>query len=207
MGYVYDQGWREERNRLAGIEALWDPGSRRLVDELGISPDWRCWEVGAGGGSFTEWLAGRAGHVLATDIDTRFLEPLTSDIVEVRRHDVVSHPPPGERFDLVHARLVLEHLPEREAVLDRLVQALAPGGRLVVEDYDWTPFGFDPEDAELRAGADAILGFMALAGFDRTFGRHLPSAFAARGLGDVRAEGRQLAIDATHPGRAFFALS
>ena len=36
--YVYDQEWKEERERLAGIERLWDPGSRALVDRLGWSP-------------------------------------------------------------------------------------------------------------------------------------------------------------------------
>jgi hypothetical protein len=42
--------------------------------------------------------------------------------------------PAVEGFGLVHAWFVLEeHLPEREAVLDRLVGALAPGGWLVEE--------------------------------------------------------------------------
>jgi len=34
--YVYDQGSAEERARIVGTEALWDPGSRALLDELGI---------------------------------------------------------------------------------------------------------------------------------------------------------------------------
>jgi hypothetical protein len=39
--YIYDQGFSEARARLAGIESLRDPGSQRLLNELGI---------GAGGG-------------------------------------------------------------------------------------------------------------------------------------------------------------
>jgi hypothetical protein len=35
-GYIYDQGFAEERARISGMEALWDPGSRALLDELGI---------------------------------------------------------------------------------------------------------------------------------------------------------------------------
>src|ERR1700751_5202818 len=73
--------------RLAGIESLWDPGSRRLLDELGIGAGWRCLEVGAGGGSLAEWMAGRGATVTAIDIDTRFLEQLAGDTVEVRRVD------------------------------------------------------------------------------------------------------------------------
>jgi hypothetical protein len=30
--YIYDQGFSEERARLAGIESLWDPGSQAVLD-------------------------------------------------------------------------------------------------------------------------------------------------------------------------------
>jgi hypothetical protein len=30
--YVYDQTFAEERERLAGIERLWDPGTRALME-------------------------------------------------------------------------------------------------------------------------------------------------------------------------------
>jgi len=208
--YVYDQGWSEERARLAGIESLWDTGTRELLARHGAQPGASALEVGAGGGSVVEWLAtqvGASGRVLATDLDTRFVEPLASEVVEIRRADVVADELPEGEFDIVHTRLLLEHLPARDAALDRLVRALRPGGWLIVEDYDWTAFGFDPGgDAESRA-TSAILAFMANAGFDPTFGRRVTSAFAARGLTDVRGEGRSLVIDADDPGFPFFALS
>ena len=34
--YVLDQGFAQERARLSGMEALWDAGSRALLEELGI---------------------------------------------------------------------------------------------------------------------------------------------------------------------------
>ncbi len=139
--YIYDQGFSEERARLAGIESLWDPGSRRLLDDLGIGAGWRCLEVGAGGGSLVEWMAGRGAKVLAIDIDTRFVEPLAGDAIEVRRVDVRTDELPEGQFDLVHARLVLEHLTERRQILDRLAAALRSGGWMVIEDYDWTGLG------------------------------------------------------------------
>ena len=208
--YVYDQGWTEERARLAGIESLWDIGTRELLARHGAQPGASVLEVGAGGGSVVEWLAaqvGTSGRVLATDLDTRFVEPLASDVVEVRRADVVADELPEGEFDLVHTRLLLEHLPARDAALDRLVRALRPGGWLVVEDYDWTAFGFDPA-AELESRATAaVLTFMANAGFDQTFGRRVTSALTERGLIDVRGEGRSLVIDTDDPGYPFFALS
>ncbi|HZM84459.1 MAG TPA: class I SAM-dependent methyltransferase [Candidatus Limnocylindrales bacterium] len=39
-------------------------------------------------------------------------------------------------FDVIHARAVLTHLPERDEVLARLVAALRPGGWLLIEDVD-----------------------------------------------------------------------
>lgn len=74
--YLYGGDFAEERARLAGIEALWDPGSRSLLDELGLDSGWRCLEVGAGGGSLVEWMAARGAEVTAVDIDTRFVEHL-----------------------------------------------------------------------------------------------------------------------------------
>jgi 2-polyprenyl-3-methyl-5-hydroxy-6-metoxy-1,4-benzoquinol methylase len=127
-GYIYDQGFLQERARLAGIESLWDPGSQRLLDGLGIGAGWRCLEVGAGGGSLVDWMAGRGATVLAIDIDTRFVEPLASDAVEIRRVDIRTDELSEREFNLVHARLVLEHLTERRQILDRLVAALRPAG-------------------------------------------------------------------------------
>jgi SAM-dependent methyltransferase len=207
-GYVYDQGWAEEHARIAAMEALWDPGTEHLLAGVVHGRDHpRALLVGAGGGSIAGWLDDMDVRVLATDIDTRFLEPLVAGShIEVAQLDVTNDDLPDEAFDLVHARLVLEHLPTRDAVLARLAGALAPGGTIVIEDYDWTPFGFDPADEVDAAAIEGIIGFMDRAGFDRAYGRRLTSSLAALGL-QVRGEGRQLAIDASDPGFPFFRLS
>ena len=96
----------------------------------------RCLEVGAGGGSVARWLAdqvGPTGHVLATDLNTRHLP--TDAGYAVLRHDLVADPVPDGPWDVIHARMVLLHIPERDEILARLAAALAPGGALVVEDW------------------------------------------------------------------------
>jgi SAM-dependent methyltransferase len=205
--YVYDQGFAEERARLAGIESLWDPGSQALLNELGIGAGWRCLEVGAGGGSLVQWMANRGATVVAIDIDTRFIEPLASDAVEVRCLDIRTGELPHDEFDLVHARLVLEHLTERRQILARLAAALRPGGWLVVEDYDWTGFGLDDVDPQFERASKAIITFMQQAGFEPRYGRRLFDDMAAAGLSDIRGEGRARVIDSTSPGIDFFRLS
>src|SRR5262249_20063454 len=86
-----------ERARLDLLERFHDPLSTRLFDSIGVSEGWRCLDVGAGGGSSTRLLAqrvGETGSVVATDLDTRLLEPLAGGSVEVWRHDLVADPLP-----------------------------------------------------------------------------------------------------------------
>ena len=205
--YVYDQGFAEERTRLASMESLWDPGTQALLDDLGIQKAWHCLEIGAGGGSLVQWLAGRVGKVTAIDIDTRFIESLASDTIEVRRADIRTDELPRDEFDLIHSRLVFEHLSDRRQILERLVTALRPGGLMVIEDYDWTAFGLEGADPLLERVIEATLSFMERAGFERHYGRHVVADLAAAGLTEVRGEGRARVIDSSSPGFAFFQLS
>jgi ubiquinone/menaquinone biosynthesis C-methylase UbiE len=100
------------------------------------------------------WLceqAGPTGRVVATDLDTGILTSLGIPGLEVRQHDIVQDNLEEGAFDLVHSRLVLEHLPERDVALARMARALAPGGWLVVESFQLTPMSPPPRPkAEMR---------------------------------------------------------
>ena len=134
-------------------------------------------------------MADRGATVMAIDIDTRFIEPFASDAIEVRRIDVRTDELPQSQFDLVHARLVLEHLNDRRQILERLAATLRPGGWMMIEDYDWTGFGFEGQDPKLDVVAEALIGFMQKAGFERDYGRHVVNDIAAAGLPTPAARG------------------
>ncbi|HEY7289082.1 MAG TPA: methyltransferase domain-containing protein [Vicinamibacterales bacterium] len=182
--------------RFAALSELFDSATRRYLLDRGLSAGWRCLEVGVGSGSIARWMSdrvGAAGRVLATDIDARFLDGLARDNLETRRHDVAREPLPARRFDLVHIRMVLIHLRERDDVLRRLANAVAPGGWLVCEEFDALSMPADPDGspgeitpetqaAMTRVGADR--------GLDRRFGRLLFGRLRAFGFADVGAEGR-----------------
>jgi SAM-dependent methyltransferase len=127
---------------FGGLEQNYDPQSIRYLEATDVAAGWRCLEVGAGSGSIARWLAervGPSGHVVATEIDPRFLEGLTAlnlPNLEVQRHDIGLGELPERNFDLIHARLLLIHVPQRQEALARLVVALKPGGWLVIEDVD-----------------------------------------------------------------------
>jgi SAM-dependent methyltransferase len=95
--------------------------------------------------------AGPGGRVLATDVDPRWLQTGALPQLEVLAHNVTSDPLPEAAFDLIHERLVLVHLPSRDAVLNRLATALKPGGWLVLEEFgNELPICLDPVNDDER---------------------------------------------------------
>jgi SAM-dependent methyltransferase len=206
--YSYDQGWQRERERLFGMARLWDGGTFALFERLGVCAGWRCLEIGAGAGTVSTWLAervGPSGRVVAADQDPRYLAPLAGGVLEVMRLDIMVEDVAQGAFDLVYARLVAEHLGS-EAVR-RMAAAVAPGGLLLLEDYDFTGvFGYPPDPALDRTRI-ATLELMSRSGFDPQFGRRLFSELRAAGLRDVQAEGRVRVFPGGTPDTAFTRLS
>lgn len=132
-----------EATRLALLEQIYDPGTTRRLDALGLGEGARCLEVGAGGGSIARWLSDRVGpdgQVVAADIDCRFLHDLP-DNVEVRQLDITAGDLETDHYDLVHCRAVLNHVPDPLGALRRMVAALRPGGVLLAEEGDFGTFG------------------------------------------------------------------
>ncbi|MGW2848547.1 class I SAM-dependent methyltransferase [Streptomyces sp. NPDC001274] len=196
QGYLLDNQQSEAGIRFGALSELFDPVTFRHVDRLGITTGMRCWEVGAGSPSVPLGLAervGPTGAVVATDIDVSWTGDL-GGVVEVVRHDVAADPPPPGGFDLVHARLVLVHVTDRAEALRRMIQALRPGGRLLLEDADpglqplLCPDECGPEQRlanRLRAGFRSL---MAARGADLAYGRTLPRLLREAGLAGVEAD-------------------
>jgi SAM-dependent methyltransferase len=191
---LFDNGRREVQRRLRLLEQSLDPGTIRRLTALGVAPGWRCLEVGAGAGSITRWLSGRVGDlgsVVAVDLDPRFVEDDAPSNVEVHRRDIVTEGVPGGSYDLIHVRMVLMQLPERERVLSAVTAALRPGGWLLVEEADCSAFA-TAESALYVAAWRRALEALATVGFDTVWARQLPRLLDRVGLEDVRAEGETL---------------
>lgn len=192
--YVLDNAAPEARARFAELQAMYDPVTIDALNRLRVTPGWRCWEVGAGSGSIAAWLAFRMGHegtVYATDVDTRWVSGTAREVTTVLTHDVVKDPAPAVGLDLIHARLVASHLPEWNRVLPRLVNALTPGGWLVVEELD-PMHRYQPDQPPVtlinRVG-DAFTRVLASRGGNPHLGRSLFAQFTTAGLVNVSARG------------------
>lgn len=195
MSYAFDHQWKQERDRLARLESGMDPGTIRHLESLGVESGWRCLEIGAGGGSIAEWLCacvGPSGQVVATDLQTKFLEAIEAPNLKVRRHDITKDDLEQDAFDLVHARAVLEHLPARDEVLKRMIAALRPGGWLLLEAHDFMSLlPISQQGAELFTKvSNSFLKMLSQGGFDPEYGRRIGVQLRRHGLAAVSVEGR-----------------
>jgi len=215
QSYLLDNAWQHARARLSLLESRLDPGTIFHLNRLGIRPGWRCLVVGAGGGSITEWLCqqtGPEGHVVATDIDTRFIDALDYPNLEVRRHDIVADELEKNAFDLVQVRGVLMHLAEPKRAWSRMVGALKSGGWLLAEDADNTSEA-PLADAQEREGQllleyrEAVRALLAASGGDSRYGRRLYTEMLAHGLSEVQVEGRLQFLNGGSPLAEFWRLT
>ncbi|MEV6277988.1 methyltransferase [Nocardia sp. NPDC051832] len=210
--YVFDNANEKAAEQFRLLCDILNAHTVGVLRETGVTSGWRCWDIGAGNGNIAHWLAttvGPTGSVLATDLEPHHIPP--HDSIEIRRHDIRVDDLPGT-FDLIHVRLVLMHLPEREAVLRHLTSALAPGGVLVVSDWDGPQQDFvitapNPEAAAAvgRFG-DAMHAVAGLAGIDFSWARRTPTVFHAAGLSDVWSTGIGEIWPGGSPGCALFRL-
>jgi SAM-dependent methyltransferase len=91
---------------------------------------------------------------------------------------------PGAPFDLVFARLLLLHVDDPVAVLRRLWGWVAPGGRLVIQDYDLAYGGETVPPLELMDEfRRVLLDTFRAAGHDLRTGPRLPSLHEQAGVG------------------------
>ncbi len=191
--YLLDNQQSEAGQRFDALAELFNPSTFRHLLSVGLTTGWQVWEVGAGGPSVPLWIAGQTENkVLATDIDTSWL--VADDAYEVRRHDIGTEPAPDDGFDLVHARLVLVHVPRRADALATMVGALRPGGWLLLEEADpglqplVCPDEYGPAQELANKLKRAFRSLMAERDADLSFGRRLPRLLREAGLVEGRAD-------------------
>ena len=81
-----------EQQRLRLMSALLDPVERAHIAQLGVRPGWRCLELGCGNGWIAQAMAERVAptsHVVASDIDLRYIVDLHMPCLEIRKIDIL----------------------------------------------------------------------------------------------------------------------
>ncbi|GAA2360577.1 methyltransferase domain-containing protein [Saccharopolyspora halophila] len=188
QSYVFTNESPHSREQHRCVSAAYDAITTARLAETGVTDGWCCLDVGTGHGTVARWLAERVaptGSVLATDISPGAIEPHPNLTVAV--HDITADGLPAERFDLIAVRLLLQHFPQRAAVLDELVRALRPGGVLQVDELDagYEPVLLASDERLYERFLRAKKTHMRSRGGNPEWGREAAGALRAAGLVDV----------------------
>lgn len=202
----------EEYERLRAQARVWEASTGRLMDRIGLAPGASCLDAGCGPGEVMRLMAHRVGPeglVTGIDVDPGLAATTEEMLAEaghrqcrVLAHDLTSaEAVPGGPYDLVFARLLLFHLPQRVAVLRRLWAAVAPGGHLVVQDYDLTTACVVPTLSGPAEVLRVLIGAFRAAGCDVRAGARLPRLLVQAGAGEPDGTDVAGRIDPLHIGR------
>jgi SAM-dependent methyltransferase len=148
------------------------------------------WELDVGG-VVAKALAARVapiGHVVASDIDVSYLGNLKAPCLEVRRIDVLHDEIETGFYDFVVARALLHHLTPATKTLERMVEALKPGGMLLSIEPDMMPCTVTEQET-IRKFWQGWLNWSVEENIDYFIGRKLPEWLDSLGLLDVAGEG------------------
>jgi len=177
-----------EYERLRAQALVWETATARLLDRIALPAGARCLDVGCGPGETMRLLAqrvGRTGRVTGLDSDPAVAALARAELpanCEIHVRDVTREGIDGE-YDLVFARLLLFHLPERVEVVRRLWDAVARHGHLVIQDYDLVSACSVPPASGVDEVAALVIESFTAAGCDVRAGLRLPTFLKEAGVG------------------------
>ena len=183
-----------EQQRLGLLNSILNDASLR---ELALRPGDRVLDAGCGPGQFTRAMARIATHVTGVERDRRQLDLAhtlaaashESTLADFREGDVYALPLRPEEwghFDVVHARFLLEHVPDPLRAVRELVRAAKPGGRVVLADDDHDVMRLHPEPPGFAPLWTAYMRCYDRMGNDPWIGRRIVQLLHQAGARPVR---------------------
>ena len=184
-----------EYERLRVQARFWQAATERVLDRLDLAAGASCLDAGSGPGEVLRLLAervGPTGRVTGIDVDAALNGLVEADLHAdglTRCRTLTARltgdtPVPGGPYDLVYARLLLFHLPERVPVLRRLWEAVAPGGHLLVQDYDLPSATAVPTLPGVQEVTRLFTETFTAVGCEVRAGLRLRELFASAGIGE-----------------------
>ncbi len=173
-----------ERQRLTRLNALLNAA---CLKEIALQGGERVLDVGSGLAQLTRGLAratGPTGRVVGIERDAvqrnealrQAREAGEEDLVELRPGEAEQLPLRTEEwgtFDVAHTRFLLEHVRDPLSVVRQMVQAVRPGGRVILEDDDHDVWRVWPEPPGFVALWRAYMESYVRLGNDPSVGRKL----------------------------------
>src|SRR6266545_3326105 len=139
--YIHGTSPEEQRRLSLMNDVLLNPLS---LAELALRGDERIIDFGSGLGQFTQAMAnvvvpkGSVVGIERSDEQRAKAIQLAKEVVDYRAGDVLDLDlgDEWEFFDVAHTRFLLEHVPDPLRVVQTMVRAVKPGGRIVLEADD-----------------------------------------------------------------------
>jgi ubiquinone/menaquinone biosynthesis C-methylase UbiE len=171
-------GTETELNRLRAQAEEYEASARWLLDAIGIRPGSRILDVGCGPIGILGLLSekvGPKGEVVGLEREPRFVELARREVarlglqnVKIVEADALNNGLDNDSFDLVHERLVMVNVPERQKLLSEMLRVTAPGGTIALEDIDNVSWICEPQHdswvALISVFHDAFRAFTAARG-------------------------------------------
>jgi SAM-dependent methyltransferase len=153
-----------------------------------------CLDVGSGPGAVMRLMADRVGpegRVTGIEIDAALgaealkdlrreggaeFEQITADLLKLEA-------PAGAPFDLTFCRLLLMHMRDPVAILEKMSAWTKPGGVVVAQEFDFGAIAVEPTCPAMGEFNRVFEGVFRGHGRNMRAGRQLPAQFEAAGLG------------------------
>ncbi len=186
-----------EQRRLSTLNRLLN---HRSLECLALRGGERILDLGCGLAQLSRAMAraaGPQGTVIGiersdeqlTEAHRQVAEAGDEGLVELRRGGAPQLPLADDEwgsFDLVHARFLLEHVADPEAVVRAMVRAALPGGRIVLEDDDHELLRLWPEAPDVEPLWNAYTRAYSESGRDPFVGRRLVAMLHEAGARPAR---------------------
>lgn len=182
--YILGTEW-EELHRLGLQHQVWSSEARTGWDNGNFAIDQTILDLGCGPGFCTTELAyivGAKGKVIAVDQSEgyiKYLENLKSHhnlSIELMHADFDQMQLSPSSLDGAYCRWALAWIPNPKEIIAKVINALKPGGRFVIQEYyDWSTLQTAPPLEGLKKGIAAALKSFKKSDSEIDIGKDIPS--------------------------------
>ena len=189
-GYALGHSQRELK-RLSTQATLFEPFTRRMFEQAGLTRGMRVLDVGSGSGDVAFLAAsfvGESGEVVGVDRSPAAVQAANARAKKAGFKNVtftagdLTTMFSARSFDAVIGRLVLMYQADPVAVLRRLARQLRPGGVIAFQEFDVEAAKCFPESPTFGQAMGWIRTALEKTGADNRMGLKLYSTFVAAGL-------------------------
>lgn len=207
------RGGEPGRQRLEILNRALAPTTLAFFRRAGLAPGFHGVDLGCGGGAATLALAeitGPTGSVTGIDWDAeniafarRQAEALGMGQAQYQQADVRDWEREADSTDFAYGRFLMTHLDNPAALARKVYRMLKPGGRILLEDIDFTGHFCFPASRAFDQYVEWYTEAARRRGADPNIGPRLPQLVRQAGFRDIRftvvqpvfqtGEGKQMA--------------